>query len=84
MKFIPNTKNKMSRFSLTEKGFPFSIELSDCKAQGQAMTRNSLPLCPNQLPFAIPRKCFHFIALSIAFLNQKRYFSVVGRRIFLS
>jgi hypothetical protein len=38
----------------------------------------------SQLSFANPRKYFHFIALPVDCLNQKRYFSVVRRRIFLS
>jgi hypothetical protein len=43
MKFIPNEKNRMTWLSLTEKGFPFSSELSDCKVQGQAMIPQFAP-----------------------------------------
>ena len=43
MNFIPNAKNRMSRFSLTENVFLFSSELSDCKVQDQAMTPQFAP-----------------------------------------
>ncbi len=59
MHFIPNSKNRMSRLSLTENGFHFSVELSDCKVQCQAMTpqfalpierrtRTDIPLLVNE------------------------------------